>query len=358
MARTYFINPSKDQEKNYAFLVELQDYALQLLKPGAKCSQIYTSTVEYIEKHRPDLKPKFMKNMGWSIGVEFREYLILSARCAHTIRSGTIFALVLGFHNIKPPNTSENDPTGQYSLLLADTVVVNKDSPATFLTKLNKAPEVIAYVFDEKVDRFKQDGEYGEELNGKSDDPARSLRSGRKKRKTIYVKESLKDRDENQKRLHKSLQENGYNRFKDSKGVTQDNEGEALKRFESYKKEFQLPDKIKDVPIVIDKRSETVVFSINGQPVPFHMFIIKSASVTDEQNHSYLRVNFILPSKGKKEQIPVCYSFAVPRCSSYVADYLFLPAHSNHFNPNSYYYPKQASSICGSRVCKIAHYKE
>lgn len=301
LSRTYFVNPTKEQERDYAFLVDLQQYALGVLKDGVKCSEVYLSVTEYIDKHRPDLRQYFMKNMGWSIGVEPREYLILSAKCHHIIKAGTIFALIMGLHNIKAPSTPENSKNDLYSLLLSDTVVVNRDAPATPLTKLNRAPEVVTYVFDEKVDRSRQVSP-NDELNGGAGDATGRLRSNRRKREAIYVKESQKGRESNQKRLHKALQESGCERFKNSKNTSRDDEGEVLKKFESYKKEFQLPEKIKDNPIVLDKRNETVVFSINGHPVPFHMFTIKSVSLTDEQNYSYLRVNFVLSAKGKKEQ--------------------------------------------------------
>ena len=43
MGRTYIINPSKGQEKTYKLLLELQQAALDVSRPGAKLSAVMTA---------------------------------------------------------------------------------------------------------------------------------------------------------------------------------------------------------------------------------------------------------------------------------------------------------------------------
>lgn len=309
LSRTYFINPDPEQEKVYAFLVELQDHVLKTMKPNVKCSQVYQSASDYVEKYMPEIRPYFVKNIGWSIGVEFREYLMLSNKCHHFLKAGSIIALILGFHGLKIDY--QNDDTGNhnestYSVLISDTVVINSDGTVTCLTKLKKDPKVVTYVFDKKQDNFKyQSNNTTGNLNGKAsyDNLNRTLRSERRKRETMYAKESNMKREEIQKKLHDELQKNGIERYKNSKSAPSRYQAELFKKFESYTKDFQLPEKIKDNSIVIDKRNETVVIAVNGHPTPFHIFTIKSASATEEQDYSYLRINFMIASKGKKDYI-------------------------------------------------------
>ena len=43
VGRTYIINPSKGQEKTYKLLLELQQAALDVIRPGAKLSAVMTA---------------------------------------------------------------------------------------------------------------------------------------------------------------------------------------------------------------------------------------------------------------------------------------------------------------------------
>jgi nucleosome binding factor SPN SPT16 subunit len=59
--------PMQEKEKNYTFLLELQQHLMVLLKPGVICNEIYTSAVAYIEAKRPDLKDNFLRNCGFAV---------------------------------------------------------------------------------------------------------------------------------------------------------------------------------------------------------------------------------------------------------------------------------------------------
>ena len=53
----------------------------------------------------------------------------------------------------------------------------------------------------------------------------------------------------------------------------------------------------------MDRKAETVVLPIYGQPVPFHLSTLKNVTKSDEQEFTLLRFNFITPGQtlGKKD---------------------------------------------------------
>lgn len=55
--------------------------------------------------------------------------------------------------------------------------------------------------------------------------------------------------------------------------------------------------------IVIDRKAETVILPIYGQPIPFHIATLKNVTKSDEQEYTLLRFNFITPGQviGKKD---------------------------------------------------------
>jgi Xaa-Pro aminopeptidase len=105
-------------------------------------------------------------------------------------------------------------------------------------------------------------------------------------------------RREHQKELASKKTKEGLDRFT---GTTGDDNGVAqkkFKRFESYKRDNQLPAKVKDLTIYVDHKASTVIVPIMGRPVPFHINTIKNASKSDEGEYAYLRINFLSPGQG------------------------------------------------------------
>ena len=49
VARTYLIDPNKQQEQEYAALVAAMEAAVKALKPGAPCSDAYAAAVKALE---------------------------------------------------------------------------------------------------------------------------------------------------------------------------------------------------------------------------------------------------------------------------------------------------------------------
>ena len=113
-------------------------------------------------------------------------------------------------------------------------------------------------------------------------------------------------RREHQKELAKKNQAAGLERFAGAEGAQNGTAQKTFKRFESYKRDNQFPTKVRDLIIVVDSKSSTIVLPIMGRPVPFHVNTIKNASKNDEGEYSYLRINFLSPGQGvgRKEDQP------------------------------------------------------
>lgn len=54
----------QSQEKNYAFLLELQGHVLSLLKDGAVVKDVCAKAAEYVHRSHPELEDHFVKTLG------------------------------------------------------------------------------------------------------------------------------------------------------------------------------------------------------------------------------------------------------------------------------------------------------
>ncbi len=67
IARTYFVDPVKEQEQNYKLLLEVQELIIAALVPGAKLGQIYDKAHKYVEEKKPNILDKFSKSCGFAV---------------------------------------------------------------------------------------------------------------------------------------------------------------------------------------------------------------------------------------------------------------------------------------------------
>jgi hypothetical protein len=54
----------QSQEKNYAFLLDLQKFVIDQLKDGAVAKDVCNSALDYVKEHKPELEPHFVKSLG------------------------------------------------------------------------------------------------------------------------------------------------------------------------------------------------------------------------------------------------------------------------------------------------------
>ncbi|KAI3637175.1 hypothetical protein MIR68_004881 [Amoeboaphelidium protococcarum] len=302
IARSFLINPSKDVEENYKFLLRFRQFVLStLIKSGMNMKQAYDQAVEYIGREKPELKDHFVKNLGFVTGIEFRESsMVIGNKSADKVfQSGMTVVLILGFSGLKTVDGGK-----EYGLVLGDTLLVGEgDSGAKCLT--GNAPEMADIVFYLSEEQQQKQQSIVEKTvmtrNAKSAILDVKLRN---EAKDDVNSEQL--RRKHQKQLLTQRVQEGMNRYGDVEGGNADAQRQVFRRYESYKKESQVPKEVRNCRIIIDKRAETVILPIMGYAVPFHLNTLKNLSKNEEGDYCYLRFNFNTPGQTvkKDENLP------------------------------------------------------
>lgn len=300
IARTYMVDPNAAQEGNYKLLIAVHDMVRSLARDGAVAKDIYLKALNMVKSRKPDLEKKFLKNVGYGIGIENRDpTLVLSAKSARTLKDGMTLCITTGFNDIENPNPQDKQ-SKVYSLIISDTIRVTASDPVVFT---GDAPSDV----DANCFYFKDDEEEKAPTKGreKKDSKVGAVATKnvlqkklRNERTTQVVNGADARRREHQKELAKKKQAAGLERYAEVSGSSNGVVTKKFKRFESYKRDNQLPSRVRDMSILVDEKNSTVVLPIMGRPVPFHIQTIKNASKSDEGDFAYLRINFLSPGQG------------------------------------------------------------
>uniref|UniRef100_S4RDI0 FACT complex subunit n=1 Tax=Petromyzon marinus TaxID=7757 RepID=S4RDI0_PETMA len=143
VVRTLMVDPTQTMQDTYTFLLGVQEHMLAQLKQvcagaGAALCEVYQATLDFVKKERSDLTNAFSKNLGFGMGIEFREgSLVINGKNQTKLRKGMVFNINLGLCNV-PNKESKSDRDKAYSLFIADTVQINEEGPATVLTPVKK----------------------------------------------------------------------------------------------------------------------------------------------------------------------------------------------------------------------------
>lgn len=312
LSRTFLIAPSKEMEKNYEFLIDVQNFVFENLNDGVKVNELFNNTIKFIEKERPDLKDNFVKNIGSLIGIDFRDSNgILNAKNNRVFKENSVVNLVLGFNNL---NDSEK---GKYALLLSDTVRITGSEPI-ILTDSPKLKKEIAFYFDDikKVkEEIKQEGKSNDNSSIKKEQPniktenygnTRVLKAKRRSEQNNSEEGQAQIQKEIQSELHSKRQKEGLERFNPEDAKDGSEQRAVFKRYESYVRESQIPNNVRDLKIHIDSKNQTIILPIMGRPVPFHINSYKNGSKTEEGEFTHLRLNFNSPGImiSKRDELP------------------------------------------------------
>ncbi|XP_054165372.1 FACT complex subunit spt16-like [Oppia nitens] len=295
IVRTLMVNPNDEQKNLYEFLVELEESVLEKLKDGIRLSDVYQHALDIVTKRDKHLVDKMTKNIGFAMGLEFREGSMLLAPKSNAIaKKGMVFNIAIGFSGLINRSASDAEAKN-YALFLGDTVVVNENSTATVLTQSKKRLKNIAII-------IKDDDEESEEEEKKPEIVPEEDYTTRGSRRTAVLENKLRNestseekRKIHQKELSESLNEAARARLASKSGSKK--EETSRKSNISYKNVNQMPKEpeVGDLKIFVDKKYETVILPIFGIPVPFHISTIKNISQSIEGDYTYLRVNFFHP---------------------------------------------------------------
>ncbi|OWB68409.1 hypothetical protein B5S30_g3789 [[Candida] boidinii] len=354
ISRTFLIGPSKEMEKNYDFLLQVQNKIFSLLKDGCIMKDAYNKTLEFIKDSRPDLANNFVKNLGSLIGIDFRDSTgVLNSKNERKINENSVIDLVIGFQNLK------DDKEGDYALMLADTIRITGGEPI-ILTDSPKTRKEIAFYFeddenDENDKQIKDEDEDEDEIKSSSKSKLKSkpksksssdssssassndvksaksqkdskpkkeptsniVTSGGANSRVLKAKlraEQRQSEDDNsqiqkeiQKELHSKRQKEGLERFNPEDAQDGSEKRVVFKKYESYIRDTQIPNNVRDLKIHIDSKNQTIILPICGRPVPFHINAYKNGSKSEEGEYTHLRLNFNSPGSiagSRREELP------------------------------------------------------
>lgn len=302
VARTYLVDPNKSQESNYKLLSNIHETVIKEAQEGVAAKDLYNKALGIIRAKKPELEKHFLKNVGGGIGFEMKDTtLILNGKNTRTLKDGMTLGIMTGFSDITNPDPQDKT-SKTYSLLIADTVRVKRDAPTVNFT--NGAPsdlESISFFFKDDVEEEQQ----APKAKAKKDPKVGAVASSnitksklRAERNTQVDEGAEARRRQHQKELAQRKQTEGLDRYSEATGDQNGVVQKKFKRFESYKRDNQLPSRVKDLIIVVDQKAATVVIPMFGRPVPYHINTIKNVSKTEEGEWTSLRINFLSPGQG------------------------------------------------------------
>uniref|UniRef100_A0A667WMJ2 FACT complex subunit n=1 Tax=Myripristis murdjan TaxID=586833 RepID=A0A667WMJ2_9TELE len=274
LVRTLMVDPPQEMQDNYNFLLQVEEELLKELKHGVKICDAYNAVVEYVKKEKPDLVAKLTKNLGFAMGIEFREgSLVLNGKNQYKLKKGMVLSISLGFSDMVNKEGKKEEQK-KYALFIGDSVQINEVRYTLtffpcwfsyFMTCLYMVTFSFLTVQNEMTAEEK--------------------------------------RRAHQKELANQVNEEAKRRLTEQKGEQQIQK--ARKSNVSYKNVSQMPREkdIRDMKIFIDKKYETVVMPVFGIATPFHIATIKNISMSVEGDYTYLRINFYVPgsSLGRHE---------------------------------------------------------
>lgn len=299
LGRTFLIDPTTKIEENYQFLLDMREYALSELKPGLKAKDFYEKVVSFVQEKRPDLVSHMLKNVGFAMGIEFRESsFVLNTKNDRVIEDQSSFCLYLGLQNLENPD-AKSKKAKNYALFLSDTVIVTQDGAEALTSKPGSVTDVSFYFKSDDTEMLDEENEETGKLApvGKSAVLRSKLRSDVRE---DHASEEQRRR-QHQHQLLLNRQQEGINRYAGESGEMAKEVQQIFKRYESYKKESLLPGETRNLRIMIDRRAESVLLPIMGMSVPFHLNSLKNVSKVEEGEYCYLRFNFNTPAQTVKK---------------------------------------------------------
>ena len=307
IGRTYLIDPTETQEAVYEACLKAQDAAVEALKPGKLCKDVYAAAqkaLEEAEKENEKLKDmnlssKLNKNVGSILGLEFKDaFYMLSGKCESAIEEGMIFNVALGVNGLEETSADEKSKSRHYAIMIADSVQVTADGIANKeLTKNTKKLSDVSYAVNESDEEDDDDG--AEEDKDIANTGARGgvILDAKTRGDEAVTAKAEADRQRKQKALADKKNAETYDRLMNAQNdVEKGGKGAgASADFVAYKSVTDVPAPRKELVIAVDNDREAVLLPVCGMLVPFHVLAIKSCSVSQDAGASFIRINFQVP---------------------------------------------------------------
>ncbi|XP_059806782.1 FACT complex subunit SPT16 [Hypanus sabinus] len=290
IVRTLMVDPPQEMQDNYNFLLEVEDELLKEMKNGARIADVYQNVMAFVKQEKPELLTKITKNLGFAMGIEFREgSLVINGKNQYRLKKGMVFSVNVGFSPMENQEGRTNEAKN-YALFIGDTVQINEDGAASVITSVKKKIKNIGIFLKN------EDEEEDDEVKDEAEDLlGRGGKANLLTERTRNEMTSEEKRRTHQRELAHQLNEEAKRRLTENKGEQQAQK--ARKSRDSYKNPSQMPKEadIRDMKIYIDKKYETVILPVFGVATPFHIATIKNISTSVEGDYTYLRINFYCP---------------------------------------------------------------
>jgi len=210
------VDPSQEVQENYNFLLQLQEELLKELRHGVKICDVYNAVMDVVKKQKPELLNKITKNLGFGMGIEFREgSLVINSKNQYKLKKGMVFSINLGFSDLT--NKEGKKPEEKtYALFIGDTVLVDEDGPATVLTSVKKKVKNVGiFLKNEDEEEEEEEKDEAEDLLGRG---SRAALLTERTRNEMTAEEK---RRAHQKELAAQLNEEAKRRLTEQKGEQQ-----------------------------------------------------------------------------------------------------------------------------------------
>lgn len=312
VGRTYIINPSKGQEKTYKLLLELQQAALDVIRPGAKLSAVMTAVQLRLKSKAPHLEPHLTKSCGFATGLEFRESAFqLNSKSEQVFRAGMVFNLALGLENLEDKDATDSRGK-KYALFLAETVLVKEEGANEVLTE--RAPkqwgDISYYLKDD--DEEEDAGPSKSSKTGRGNVEILESRTRGAGKQHEVNQEAADALQSHQSELEEQMRTDALERLQSKDGKKKD-DGASQATPVAYRDANQYPTAnqssgggpLRTHQTFVDGKQEAVLIPIHGRLVPFHISTVKNVSKSEEGGWTYLRINFVAPAASvSAQQLP------------------------------------------------------
>jgi nucleosome binding factor SPN SPT16 subunit len=307
VARTYLVDATKQQEQNYKLLLSVHNAVLRNIKDGVIASEVYEKAAAQVKAKDPELAKHFLKSIGYGVGIQVNDKnLSISAKCQRTLKDGMTMVITTGFSDLDNPK-SKDSRGKKYSMILADTIRVTVGETVVFTSGKDASSDWdnVNFQLEEPEEATPKKSKRDARIGAVAQSNIRSQRL-RHDRQGNQDAEKEMARREHQSELLQRKQRAGTEKYSMSTNGVNGTEEKKFKKFESYKREDELPPASKEMGIHLDLRRASVILPILGRPVPFHINTIKNASATPEGEYSSLRINLLSPGQGvgKKDDLP------------------------------------------------------
>ncbi|RLN93907.1 hypothetical protein BBJ28_00022844, partial [Nothophytophthora sp. Chile5] len=297
VGRTFFIDPTSSMEKSYELLREAHDLCVKELKPGKVVGKVVEKVRKFIQSNNATLFGKLTKNLGFGIGLEFRESgNLLTSKNQTVITEGMAFNVAFGFQDIPIPESQrKKKKLESYAVFLADTVVVLQNE-TKYYTKVPKAWSKVRYDIDDDANGEEEGSVHGAVDTTLSGTRNQVLQSRlRDQQRQLEGKETDQERrDRHQAELMRRKREEAMRRLEEQNSDKSEDRKKE-KNILAYSEPKDYPSELRERQVMVDMRAEAVILPINGVPVPFHISTIKNVSKSEEDKATYLRINFYVP---------------------------------------------------------------